>query len=205
MHYVDIRVCGRGGEVNAFRATCISEMVIFTVRWNRLSLARRGRKQAIVRERRKRRRRKETRARRAVGPAFDPYVRMHAYIYYTSVCVCVPCAFLRLQFELKKTVDTRTIGCAAAAVVVVAVAAAGSSLSRLLLLSSYLPFKPATLLLASISLLVSPYSPSARWRCGWGSGRRCTSCDLRHALLLVDQHSLYIVHPRKSIPSPSPS
>jgi len=129
MHYVDIRVCGRGGEVNAFRATCISEMVIFTVRWNRLSLARRGRKQAIVRERRKRRRRKETRARRAVGPAFDPCVRMHAYIYYTSVCVCVPCAFLRLQFELKKTVDTRTIGCAAAAVVVVAVAAAGSSLS----------------------------------------------------------------------------
>lgn len=47
------------------------------------------------------------------------------YVYYIFVCVCVPCAFLRLQFELKKTVDTRTIGCAAAA----AVAAARSSLS----------------------------------------------------------------------------
>lgn len=32
IHYADMRVCGRGGEANAFRATCICEMVIFTVR-----------------------------------------------------------------------------------------------------------------------------------------------------------------------------
>lgn len=39
----------------------------------------------------------------------DTYIRTRA-----CVCAC-PALFLRLQFELKKAVDTRTIGCAAAA------------------------------------------------------------------------------------------
>lgn len=65
----------------------------------------------------------------------DTYVRTRARVY------ACPALFLRLQFELKKAVDTRTIGCAAAAVVVVA-AVAGSS--QLLLPLFPLPSKPAT-------------------------------------------------------------
>lgn len=186
MHYADTRVCGRaGGGRMLLAATCVCdgdiygpiESALSRATWTKTS-------DGPGRERH---------GRWCGGTRVEPMdqlsrarmsARRHVYPH-ARACAC-PALFLRLQFELKKAVDTRTIGCAAAA------SSSPPPSSDLLGYFSLLPSLKTSYLFFysfSLSLVLFLLSSSARWRRDWRFGWRCTSRGPRHALPLMETNA----------------